>query len=241
MDDYLVNFAILLDTLVLTLFIYFAIETARQGFIINVVNSLRYIIAYFMALSFSERCTQYVYNNFISNKAETIITTKLSDVYNTLFGTSGVKELEGAATKIKEQLSFLNLDKFWQGIDRFTAESLSKNIANEIVYPAVKCVVSTILFFVILKLCKILATRLLFAFKGINRRPIIGGLNKVMGIAFGLFKATIITIILAGVVDFVILLSADNLVWLNTSIVKNTHIAKYFLEVSNMFNLDFSI
>ena len=68
MDDYLVNFAILLDTLVLTLFIYFAIETARQGFIINVVNSLRYIIAYFMALNFSERCTRYVYNNFISSQ-----------------------------------------------------------------------------------------------------------------------------------------------------------------------------
>ena len=114
---------------------------------LNFVNDIAtYIIAYFMALNFSERCTRYVYNNFISNKAETIITTKLSDVYNTLFGTSGVKELEGAATKIKEQLSFLNLDKFWQGIDRFTAESLSKNIANEIVYPAVKCVVSTILF-----------------------------------------------------------------------------------------------
>ena len=78
----------------------------------------------------------------------------------------------------------MNLDKFWQGIDRFTAESLSKNIANEIVYPAVKCVVSTILFFVILKLCKILATRLLFAFKGINRIPIIGGLNKVRGCGF---------------------------------------------------------
>lgn len=233
----MINFAILLDTVVVVIFVYYIMETARQGFVINLVNSLRYIVTYFLSQSLSKKCAKYIYSNFISSRAEAIISQKISSLYASM-GIGGTCGIEEKLDKIKEKLSFLNLEGLKTKFSKFTPEAISYDITSTFVYPIIKCIVSTVLFFFILRICKFFATQFLFALRGINKIPIVGSLNRIIGIAFGIFKAIIIIIILTGILNFIILVSENNLSFLNVSVVRNSHLAKHFFKVSNMFNLN---
>ncbi|GHV29736.1 hypothetical protein FACS189481_2970 [Clostridia bacterium] len=225
------NFAILLDTIVVVILIYFVVNSARRGFVANVINLLRYATSYFLAAALSNHLTKYIYDAFIKHNLDGFFSEKIKMLYGLDPNIAAIGENLEILETIKQRLPFLNLDGLGSSLKKFVPGSSSQTLTDIIIYPVIRCIVGTLLFFVIMRVCKIVARQLMHVAMKINRIPLLGGFNGLLGGVFGLVEALIVIVILAEMTNAIIMVSGNSLPYLNFDVVNKSHLAKHFFEI----------
>jgi uncharacterized membrane protein required for colicin V production len=103
-------------------------------------------------------------------------------------------------------------------------EILSEKFTKEIVKPVLVGISSSILFFVFLTLVWVLFGLLLKTTGVINKLPLIGTANKILGAILGLFFAAIIIYVMILLMDLIFTFTGDN------SLFNGSFTADYFLK-----------
>jgi uncharacterized membrane protein required for colicin V production len=223
------NLAILFDALILAIFVWCLWCSAQQGFVASMVNLLRYAVSYFLAVTFSGCLAGYVYDVFIKYNVTSLLEEKLKALYGFPFqrGLAGIGE---ALEPIKDWLKLLKLDSLQNGLYKVSPGHLSKVVAESVVYPVVKHVIGVLLFFVVLRVCKLIFRQLVKVAWWLNKVPIVGELNWLFGGALGLLEAFILVLMLINLVSVIIIVSGNKWSYLNLSVVSKSHLLKYFFE-----------
>ena len=156
-----------------------------------------------------------------SSVTESMLRALVGDVVSPAVLTEILDTVSGAESSLKSTVSV-----FLKGDRSATAEA----VESALVAPAVKAVLKGIIWiaatFILLLVSRIVAD----AFKGLNKIPIIGPINSLLGAALGLAEGAVLIYLLSQVVKLVCYFTSNSLMFLNLSTVEKTFIFKYFFD-----------
>lgn len=137
----------------------------------------------------------------------------ISDTLPMLFGNFGDEVSNGVNDAIYPLIL---------GITDFGQENYGVSILREMIDPIVKVPLRVLLFLLIFTLVTLILTVIANASKIINRIPVVASVNELLGGVLGLIKAILILFIICIGIQFLISLTDNSLVFLNTYTIDRT-------------------
>ncbi|MCM1298311.1 MAG: CvpA family protein [Firmicutes bacterium] len=138
---------------------------------------------------------------------------------------SGVTEsVTSGESSVKRQIILCILET---DTENFT-QAITDNLVKPFVLVPARALIFTVIFVIILIILTLLSKLL----KGINKIPVIGGVNKLLGAAAGLVQGFIVVLLICIFTQFIISLTGDDLMVINTMTVDETSIFRkiYYFE-----------
>ena len=241
-------FGILLD-LILVAIVFLCVKGgSKNGFAKTVVGFLGIFVALILATILANPLAKLTYDKAIEKPVHTAIAGVIED--HLANATSPIPDKEEFTNVINEQIDKLpafiknavNFDENSEDYhDLFTlndlnAEAISQSICDTYVKPAANSVL-TVVFFVILFIVLALVIKIVAkALKIVNKIPLLGGLNALLGGVAGLLKGAIIVLIVNWAVVTIV---GDNssLFGIITPEVINSSLVMKNLAIINPLNL----
>lgn len=115
-----------------------------------------------------------------------------------------------------------------------SAEETAATAESEIVRPVIEFFLKIIVFLVLLFILRLIITPVSNMFRFVNKVPLIGSLNVLLGAVLGAVEGLITVYGLALFVKLIVNASGDSLIFLNTDTIGLTHIFKFFYELNLM-------
>ncbi len=136
-----------------------------------------------------------------------------------------LKNVSGAENSIKQVVSV-----FLQGSRPATASAME----TIVIAPAIKAVLKGIIWIVLTFILMLISRIVADMFEGLNKIPIIGPVNIILGGLLGLAEAAVICYLIAQLVRIICYFTSDSLMFLNSSTANMTYVFRY------LFNFDIS-
>ncbi len=114
-------------------------------------------------------------------------------------------------------------------------------IAEAVVQPAMESLIGLILFLVVFSLVLAILRVVARVLKIVDHLPVVGRLNRFLGGVFGVLRALLMIILLVSFVQLLIWLSCDELRYLNTELIENTHIFHIFYTLHPLVTTEIGI
>lgn len=111
------------------------------------------------------------------------------------------------------------------------ARSITDNMIKPVLLVPIRALIFTVLFIVI----TIILNLIVKVLKGVNKIPLIGGINKILGAVSGAAEGIIIIFVICIFIQVIISLSDNSLIFLNTMTIDETYIFHkiYYFEFLN--------
>ncbi len=161
-----------------------------------------------------------------SSIASGVESSVTSEVESILFSDYIINALEtlGAATGDMSEV----VNVFLTG----SAEETAATAETEIVRPIIELFLKIIVFLVLLCVLRLIINPVSNMFRFVNKVPIIGTLNVLLGAILGAVEGLVTVYGLALVIRLVVNVSGDSLIFLNTDTIELTYIFRYFYELN---------
>lgn len=156
------------------------------------------------------------------NMEETVTESMLKALIGDVVSPSVLSEILETVTDAEKSARSV-VDVFLNG-DRAATAGAAESI---LVAPAVKAVLKGIIWIVSMFVLMLISRAIANAFKGLNRVPIIGPVNLLLGAALGVAEGAVVIYLIAQTVRFICYFTSNSLMFLNTETVLNTYIFKY--------------
>lgn len=215
----------------------------RMGLLAALFNLLGTAAAFVLSAWASKPGAAWLYDRFVQQRMVEAVSRQIEDFSASLGGLSpdslgGLADLGPVRQALLPALANM-LEEAIPGLDFFSRQSsmdtanavldqvgAGTQLAQAIVRTAVEPVVTSILgiavFFVLFTLAA-LAVRLLVKLgRGVNHIPLVGGLNRLAGLALGLLYAGLLAYALSLGLALAAGLSAGRIPWLTTGILEET-------------------
>lgn len=201
--------AYIFDVIIIALFVFLVVTAYKKGFVSSVIDTFALAISGVLSYKFFEPVAESAYNLFVRNLVETRFTRVLDSVSSSMSVADKVSAmidgLPNGALKLAEVMG-VNFSSLKQSV------SASGNLSNdELINLAVDKIGHTIMInvtevvvFVLLFVVFVIVLRLLAGFfKKLNKIPLVGTLNAVLGGVIGVAKAIAIVFIVCTVFYFI--------------------------------------
>lgn len=143
--------------------------------------------------------------------------------------------LEEVLTEVSDAESNIRsvVDVFLNGNRADTATAVEQML----VAPAVKMLLRGIIWVLSMFILIVVAKYIAGLFERVNEIPIIGSVNVLAGAALGLIEGAVILYLISQVVRFIIYLTGDSLMFLNSTTVAQTYVFKYIysFDITSLF------
>lgn len=126
-----------------------------------------------------------------------------------------------------------NMEKTLKGFKFFDIPFLGDAIGNNVVKIFLSRIFFIVLFFCIFSIFRVFKNYLLKLTKIAKKLPIIGELDGLLGALCGVLKAFIFLFIFAVVCFILIILTKDQLFFLNNNIINSTYLFYLFYKITN--------
>ena len=212
------NYAI--DIIIVLIVLFSAILAAKKGFVKTLIEFAGFLLAVFVAFSFSNVAADYVYNNMIEPVAIESISTAIEnaedDILNSVPSYISFLAEKGGLTNE----SILNAG----GTSSLEiATTISNNAIEPISINLLRFLASILIFVILLIVVKILAKFLNSLFKGV----IFGTANKMLGAVLGAAKGFVYSVVFSLLCALLATLSNT---YINEAVIESTFICKYILS-----------
>lgn len=107
-------------------------------------------------------------------------------------------------------------------------QKTSEMIEAQIIAPAVTLVIKGIIWIICTSVLMIISKSIANAFKGLNKVPLIGPVNVLLGAALGLIEGLVVIYIISQIVKLICYVTSNSLMFLNSDTVAQTRIFKEF-------------
>lgn len=224
---------IIYDSVVVFVIISSVIFSYKRGFLRSILSLVSYCVSFFIANFLGRFVSQIIFDNFIKANVE-------HDIFNTLNNSLNSGSMMSSINKISSIIpdwltSYLIGDKTVNDVaGGFIAKNdlnaASSVIADQIFRPYIIMIISIIAFFVLFAAVKLLFRYVYMLTRVVERMPVIGTLNGLLGGLCGVVKAGILLFIIAIIVFVVILLTKNEMNWINTGIINETHLFYMFYK-----------
>lgn len=200
---------ILLDVVLVAIALLCLRKGSKDGFAKTVVSFAGLFIAIILAATLSKPASDFAYTSFVQKPVESTIETAIKNHTDELEESApsanqlllGIEEaIEKSPGFIKNifntdekkvELSDQIVELYNPDIAEFS-KSAAENIVKPIVISIISVVVFFVLFFAVLIICAILSK----ALKIVNKLPLLGGINSLLGGILGFLKGLVIVLII---------------------------------------------
>lgn len=201
------------DIFTVGMFIYMISTCSRRGFAKTAASLVGYMTAIFTASSVSKPLATATYTVFIKPPITRSIAQKISELEIDVLPQALLElteslpqELLAAVGLDKEQLVEVLLSLVGGG-----GQDAAQAITDSVVQPLVVALLKMVLFLVIFTLAMFFVRRLVWMFSGVNRLPIIGPLNRMLGGVVGIVQAAIMLYVTAVLLTLLVSLTGSGI------------------------------
>ncbi len=218
-DFFNVN-ALTIDLLLFFVIIYNVIKSAKQGLIGSLISFLLLILSYVLVWPLSKMASDYIYNENVKQEVRQVINNKLLEkgIFN-LDSISGIfNSMVGAEDYLTGNLQNIDSTEY--------CKIISNMISDKLIYPFINIIMSIIIMSVFSFVFSIVVKFVSKLFKCFSYVPVLGKFNMILGGVFGFCRAMVIMAFIALIINGLILISGNELSFLNEEVKNETYILK---------------
>lgn len=219
----------------------------QRGFIASLIHLVGTAAGFALAAILKSPIAEWGYKTFLEERVENYVSETLLSQGGPLLEALGGLDQAGAA--FQSIPDFLGGILAEQGLDFYAAQDagqMGRDILTRItengtspaaaitqvaVKPLVMTILETVIFFVLLFLAGIVVRFIVRVGLGVNRIPVVGGLNRVAGLACGAVYALLVGYVIANGLVLLAGLGKNQWEWLNSGILQKTFLVSRFLEL----------
>ncbi len=233
----LATIGLIVDIVIIGALLILGIIGYKKGFLKSFISLFSWVVCIIIAIFTAKYVANWIngiydFSSLIGNK----IANGLNGVDE--FFTRSIAEFSSTEEIINNLPSNLNalLSQLIKivfsntSVDMTSSETIATVVGSSLGHICM-IIISAILVFIVLKIVVALLSKL---FDDISRTKILGGLNKVLGLVFGILKAACVIIILNGILVGLSLIPAVNET-ITPLIQDNTHIEKVIYNKTDEF------
>ena len=208
-----------------------ALYQGRRGFVATVVGLVGNLAAILGAKFASDWAAPQIFDRLMAQRFQRSIAETLAET-----GSMDLSALTGQLGGfLPESLRQSILDQFGQTITQAVgaeAETLAATIVTDVVQPLMTPVLAIVVFFVVFALCRMVVSILVNLLVGVNNLPLLGVVNRTLGIVVGFVYAAILLFLGLCIVWTVMVVTGGSLPWLNDAVLANSVFYRLFNQLN---------
>lgn len=249
--------SLILDIILFAILLGIVWRAWQAGFVSAFISLVGSLAGYLGAALLSGPISQQLYTVFVQKHVLNYVTDKLPQTVGgvpleNLGQVAGLAGFQDQAISIISQaLENLNLDlAFLTGKDTETAAQgifgkvtqegtgVAQAVTEVVVGPAVEFVLRTVVFFILFLLIMFVVRLLVGLGKGFNHVPLVGGINRLMGLGLGLVNAAVVGYLITMALVLVVAVSGNKWEFLNSSVLEEARLLMWFkhLDLMSIFS-----
>ena len=203
--------AVILDVVFLILLLVVAAQYARRGFVAGGIQFIGNLLSLVGALFVSNNVSPVIFSMFFENSFLNSIQSSIA---------AGTSE-QNVGNLLEQYAAFLpqNLkDMIVNSASELLASDatgLANQLVEQVVEPLVTPIIAVVVFFVAFALCRFVVGLVVALLTNLNRIPLLGGMNRLLGFAAGLCAGVLDLYLVMCAIWAIIVVTSGSIAWLN--------------------------
>lgn len=215
--------ALILDVILIAVIVLTAFHYKKKGFVAGLLDLVGNLLALLVAWIASDRISPTVFENFFKQGLIEKITQTVQEQ-----GTSGLTMLVENFSSILPGGMADEVTRSLQEILGSGAPDLAVRIVDTILTPLIVPMITVVLFFIAFAVCKLVISMLVAVLTNINKIPVIGSVNELLGILVGVAGGVLNVVLLLCLIWAVVAITNNNLPLLNHDMLSGSMMYSLF-------------
>lgn len=215
--------ALILDVILIAVIVLTAFHYKKKGFVAGLLDLVGNLLALLVAWIASDRISPTVFENFFKQGLIEKITQTVQER-----GTSGLTMLVESFSSILPGGMADEVTRSLQEILGSGAPDLAVRIVDTILTPLIVPMITVVLFFIAFAVCKLVISMLVAVLTNINKIPVIGSVNELLGILVGVAGGVLNVVLLLCLIWAVVAITNNNLPVLNHDMLSGSMMYSLF-------------
>ena len=215
--------ALILDVILIAVIVLTAFHYKKKGFVAGLLDLVGNLLALLVAWIASDRISPTVFENFFKQGLIEKITQTVQEQ-----GTSGLTMLVENFSSILPGGMADEVTRSLREILGSGAPDLAVRIVDTILTPLIVPMITVVLFFIAFAVCKLVISMLVAVLTNINKIPVIGSVNELLGILVGVAGGVLNVVLLLCLIWAVVAITNNNLPVLNHDMLSGSMMYSLF-------------
>ncbi len=215
--------AILVDVILAAVLIVTVLVYMKKGFIAGLLSLVGNIVSLALAWVFSGRVSPAVFENFFKSG----LTERTGEALQQQ-GLDGLHAVLDGLSRFLPQRFLDEIEQSASGLFHSGAPDLAQRVVEEVVAPLVIPLITVVVFFVTFGLCRVLVALLVAALTNLNKIPLVGEVNRLLGVVIGLAAGLIYVLLGLCLLWAVIVITNGTLPGLNDAALSGSYLYRLF-------------
>ncbi len=205
------------DILMLVVLVAVTLRYMQQGFVAGLIQFLGNLLGLIGAAILSPQVATWIFATFFEGGLTSQIQATLTQ--------QGTVDLAALVDKYAGFLPDAMENSLVESATELMnsgAPDLAHSLATELIQPLVTPLITVVVFFVCFAICKLLVSFLAAVFTNLNRVPLVGGVNRLLGFFMGLLAGVMDVFLVVCGVWAVVVITGNNLSWLNQTVLQDS-------------------
>lgn len=230
--------SIILDLIVAFIVVFFALLSAKKGFVRTLVEVVGFGAAIILAFNFSTVVSDFIYDkaiepsvfktvNQITDSTETVIDDTVNTVLDKM--PNFITESNYFNISKTDAVDLVKQDTATQNGETVLANSISKNVVKPPVVKLLSLILSIVFIAVFIFVVKFLA-------KFINKIfsiSVIGSLNKFLGAVIGIVKGVAVSLIFCLLISLILSFTKNGFLIFTNESINSSYLFKFLMQFIN--------
>ena len=190
------------DLALIALILFVVIRSVGRGFVSSFIHLLGLAASCIVAALLSGRAAAWVYDGFLAEKLQTAVSDALQQ----------------------------KLQTFVELLDRIDPTNTIITSAGDVLRTVMVALLTMVAFLIIFLLAMVIVKALARLTRNVNRVPVVGGVNRLLGGILGAAEAFLLCYLIGMAVTVLITFSENGWSWLNTAVVQKSTLLNWFVQ-----------
>lgn len=190
------------DLALIALILFVVIRSVGRGFVSSFIHLLGLAASCIVAALLSGRAAAWVYDGFLAEKLQTAVSDALQQ----------------------------KLQTFVELLDRIDPTNTIITSAGDTLRTVMVALLTMVAFLIIFLLAMVIVKALARLTRNVNRVPVVGGVNRLLGGVLGAAEAFLLCYLIGMAVTVLITFSENGWSWLNTAVVQKSTLLNWFVQ-----------
>ena len=201
MGDFLTA-SLIWDAALAALILFVVIRSVRRGFVSSFIHLLGVAASCIVAALTAGKAAAWLYDGYLAERVEQSVSDSLRE----------------------------KLEAFAGLLDRIDPTDTISAAAGDAVRTMAVSLLTMVAFLIIFLLAMLIVRALVKLARSVNRVPVVGGINRLLGGVLGAAEAFLLCYLIGMAATVLISFSENRWGWLNTAVVQKTYLLNWFIQ-----------
>lgn len=201
MGDFLTA-SLIWDAALAALILFVVIRSVRGGFVSSFIHLLGVAASCIVAALTAGKAAAWLYDGYLAERVEQSVSDSLRE----------------------------KLEAFAGLLDRIDPTDTISATAGDAVRTMAVSLLTMVAFLIIFLLAMLIVRALVKLTRSVNRVPVVGGINRLLGGVLGAAEAFLLCYLIGMAATVLISFSENRWGWLNTAVVQKTYLLNWFIQ-----------